>query len=449
VLLGLISGCTEQDRSADLLGNWLFNLELPGAVLPFNAQIVMDGDAVQFYAINGDEQIHAEEFLVEKDSFFVRLPVFNTALIGKVSADGMTGNFHDFTRKGDYQIPFKATRSFENRFSNLSKPNVDVSGKWKVLFSPASDGMTGNFHDFTRKGDYQIPFKATRSFENRFSNLSKPNVDVSGKWKVLFSPASDGEYEAIGVFEQLGAKATGTFLTTTGDYRYLEGNVSGDSLFLSCFDGSHAFLFKARITADSIFGDFWSGNHWRENWTGARDESFKLPDPSSLTFLKPGYTKLDFKFENLEGETVSLSDQQYNDKVVIVQIMGSWCPNCKDETAYLVSLHEKFHDQGLEVISLAFEKSDNKQTNIKSLERLRDHFGVPYEILIAGTASKKEAGEKLPMLNHVLSFPTSIFIGRNGEVRKIHTGFSGPGTGEYYQEFVEETDRFVTRLLIE
>jgi peroxiredoxin len=398
MLLSLISGCAEkQDRSADLVGNWLVNMELPGAVLPFNARIVMDGDAIQFYAINGDERIRAEEFLVEKDSFFVSLPVFNTALIGKVS-DGE---------------------------------------------------VTGNFHDFTRKGDYQIPFKATRSFENRFSNLSKPTVDVSGKWKVLFSPASDGEYEAIGVFEQLGAKATGTFLTTTGDYRYLEGNISGDSLFLSCFDGSHAFLFKARISGDSIFGDFWSGNHWRENWTGIRDESFKLPDPSSLTFLKPGYTKLDFEFENLEGETVSLSDQQFENKVVIVQIMGSWCPNCKDETAYLVSLHEKFHDQGLEVISLAFEKSDNKQTNIKSLERLRDHFGVPYEILIAGKASKKEAAQKLPMLNHVLSFPTSIFIGRNGEVRKVHTGFSGPGTGEYYQEFVEETDRLVTQLLIE
>ena len=120
-----------------------------------------------------------------------------------------------------------------------------------------------------------------------------------------------------------------------------------------------------------------------------------------------------------------------------------------DETAYLVSLYNKFQPEGLEVVSLAFEKSDKLQTNKRSLERLRGHFGIPYPLLMAGRASKKEAAQKLPMLNHVLSFPTTIFIDRNGNVRRIHTGFSGPGTGEYYQEFVDETDDFVLRLLLE
>ena len=196
-------------------------------------------------------------------------------------------------------------------------------------------------------------------------------------------------------------------------------------------------------------GDFWSGNHWVENWTGTRDADFELPDPNSLTFLKPAYSKVEFVFEDMDGETVSLSDPQFADKVVIVQIMGSWCPNCKDETAYLVSLYNRLHEQGLEVVSLAFEKSDNRETNLRSLKRLRDHFNVPYPILLAGMASKMEAAEKLPMLNHVLSFPTTVYIDRSGEVRRVHTGFSGPGTGEYYSEFVEETDRFVTTLLIE
>lgn len=120
-----------------------------------------------------------------------------------------------------------------------------------------------------------------------------------------------------------------------------------------------------------------------------------------------------------------------------------------DETAYLVSLHNKFHQQGLEVVSLAFEKSDDTEINTQSLNRLKEHFSIPYEILLAGKASKTEAARKLPMLNHVLSFPTSIYIDREGKVRKIHTGFSGPGTGEYYKEFVEKTNQFVTELLIE
>lgn len=393
----LLFGCKPTETQVDIKGQWLFELNLGSETLPFNAEVSEVDGKLQFYAINGDERIRADQFELKADSFFVRLPVFNTALIGKLSANGLQGQYWDYSRKGDYQIPFTAKLGASSRF-------------------PAA---------------------------------VKPTVEVTGKWEVVFSPSSDNEYLAIGKFEQNGDKAFGTFLTTTGDYRYLEGNVSGDSLFLSCFDGSHAYLFKAQIVGDAIEGDFWSGTHWQENWSGKRNEQFELPDANSLTFLKLGYDRVDFSFRNLQGESVSLSDDNYKDKVVIVQLMGSWCPNCKDETAYLVSLHNKFHQQGLEVISLAFEKSDNEETNLRAVQRLKDHFEVPYEILLAGKASKKEAAAKLPMLNHVLSFPTTIFIDREGKVRRIHTGFSGPGTGEYYQEFVEETDQFVTQLLIE
>ncbi|MGB0917174.1 MAG: TlpA disulfide reductase family protein [Flavobacteriales bacterium] len=390
-------GCkSEQDNSA-VIGMWRVSMDLGGTSLPFHAEIMDDNGKLQCYAINGDERIRADEFLVRGDSFFIRLPIFNTELIGLQEGDKISGFYHDYSRKGDYKMPFVGYKTDKTRF-NVS---------------------------------------------------SEPTINVAGKWKVEFSPGSDNEYQAIGLFEQDGNKAYGTFLTTTGDYRFLEGNVSGDSLFLSCFDGSHAFLFKAKVDGDKIMGDFWSGSHWQENWTGTRDELYELPDPTSLTFLNPGYKEVDFSFKNMSGEFVSPKDERYADKVIVVQIMGSWCPNCKDETAYLVSLYNKFNGQGLEVISLAFEKSDNEETNLRSLQRLKEHFGIPYEILLAGTASKTEAAKKLPMLNHVLSFPTTIFMDRTGEVRRIHTGFAGPGTGEYYSEFVEETDRFVTQLLIE
>lgn len=389
-------GCAEKHAEKTLVGNWLFKFNLVEATLPFNAQIIENEGKLQFYAVNGNERIRADVFDVKGDSLFVQLPIFNTALIGKLTDESIEGIYFDYSRKEDYQITFSATKSFKSRF---------------IALQPAS-------------------------------------VNVSGKWKVEFSPGSDNAYMAIGEFQQEGSKATGTFLTTTGDYRYLDGNVSGDSLFLSCFDGSHAFLFKAKVFGDSINGAFWSGTHWQENWIGVRDDNYELPDADELTFLKPGCEQLEFSFPNMDGVTVSLSDDRFQEKVVIVQLMGSWCPNCMDETAYLVQLHEKFHQQGLEIISLAFEKSD-KETNIRSLKRLKSHFNIPYEILLAGKASKKEAANKLPMLNHVLSFPTSIFIDREGKVRRIHTGFSGPGTGQYYQEFVEETDRFVTQLLIE
>lgn len=390
-------GCEEEEQPSELKGQWRFIFKIGKEDLPFKAEILEESGKLQFYAINGGERIRADEFEARGDSLFIRLPIFNTALIGKLE----------------------------------------------------NGAISGNYFDYSRKDDYRIPFTALKDSTTRFPITTEPVQDVSGKWKVEFSPGSDNEYPALGVFEQKGNRAFGTFLTTTGDYRYLEGNVSGDSLLLSCFDGSHVFLFKAKVDGDHIEGDFWSGNHWQENWVGERDETFELPDPTSLTFIKNGYSKLDFTFKNINGETVSLDDERYQDKVVIVQVMGSWCPNCMDETAYLVSLYNKFHQQGLEVVSLAFEKSYNIETNIHSLNRLKEHFDIPYEILLAGKANKTEAAKKLPMLNHVLSFPTSIFIDREGKVRRIHTGFSGPGTGEYYQEFVEETDNFVTQLLIE
>ncbi|TNF24335.1 MAG: TlpA family protein disulfide reductase [Bacteroidetes bacterium] len=400
VLVGLITlfaGCTGQPQVAEVVGDWQFAMDIGNEHLPFSATIVEEDGRLQFYVRNGEETIRADEFHFQEDSIVVRMPVFNTSLVGKLQGEQIKGTFFDNSRKDNYQIPFVANRN--------------------------------------------VP--------TRFPITSSPTVNVTGKWRVAFSPGSDNQYDAIGIFQQEDHRATGTFLTTTGDYRYLEGNVVGDSLLLSCFDGSHAFLFKARVQGSKIFGDFWSGTHWQENWAGERDEAFELPDPNTLTFLKPGYDRLSFAFPDLEGTTVSLEDEHYRNKVVVVQIMGSWCPNCMDETSYLVELHKKFHDQGFEVISLAFEKSDNQETNIRSLKRLQEHFDVPYRILLAGKASKTEAAEKLPMLNHVLSFPTSIFIDRKGEVRRIHTGFSGPGTGEYYKEFVEETDRFVTQLLIE
>ncbi|MFT4595135.1 MAG: thiol-disulfide isomerase/thioredoxin [Bacteroidia bacterium] len=397
VFASLLFGCTLEKDHEKVIGVWNVSMDLDGAELPFHAEIMEDDGKLQCYAINGDERIRADEFVVKGDSFFIRLPIFNTELVGLQEGDTISGFYYDYSRKGDYRIPFVGYKSLATRF--------------KVS--------------------------------------AKPSTNVAGKWKVEFSPGSDNEYQAIGLFEQDGNRAYGTFLTTTGDYRFLEGNVSGDSLFLSCFDGSHAFLFKAKVDGDKIMGDFWSGSHWQENWVGKRDELYELPDPTTLTFLNPGYTEVDFCFNNMEGEPVSLKDARYNDKVTAIQIMGSWCPNCMDETAYLVSMHNKFNSQGLEVISLAFEKSDNEETNLRSLKRLKEHFDVPYEILLAGMASKTEAAQKLPMLNHILSFPTTIYIDRKGEVRRIHTGFAGPGTGEYYSEFVEETDRFVTQLLIE
>ena len=108
------------------MGKWLFRFRIHTQTLPFNAEILESNGKLQFFAVNGDERIRADAFEVREDSVFIRLPIFNTALIGKITDDGLEGNFFDYSRKGDYRIPFTATRSFENRFRVSAQPSVDV-----------------------------------------------------------------------------------------------------------------------------------------------------------------------------------------------------------------------------------------------------------------------------------------------------------------------------------
>lgn len=323
---------------------------------------------------------------------------------------------------------------YESYITAIYEEDV-MEGKWVV----------------TNRENYSIPFVAFHGKNHRFTTLKKePALDVSGKWEVTFG-LDEGKdpYPAIGEFVQKGNYVTGTFLTETGDYRFLEGTIQANKLYLSVFDGSHAFLFEAKIQEDStMIGSFRSGKHYRTIWEAKRNPDVILTDPNELTFIKEGYEGIAFSFENTDGKMVSLEDEKYQNKVKIVQIMGTWCPNCRDETNFLVDYLKKNDHPDLEIISLAFEKHRSKEKAQAAVKTYKEKLNIPYEILIAGYYNKKEAGELLPMLNHVLSYPTMIFIDRNNEVRKIHTGFSGPATSKY-APFTKEFQDFTQQLLQE
>ena len=256
---------------------------------------------------------------------------------------------------------------------------------------------------------------------------------------------------AEGVFNQLDGRVTGTFRTTTGDYRFLEGVQQGDSLKLSTFNGAHAYLFKAKVSDSLIDGVFYSGNHFQAPFSAKRNENFQLPEADGLTYLKEGYDKLEFSFPDADGKMVSLEDEQFKNQVVVVQIMGTWCPNCLDETKFLVEYLEENKSKDVSVVALAFEYVKTPEAAFKAINRLKDRIGVEYPILLAQYASsdKSLAQDKLPMLNHILSYPTTIILDRKGAVRKIHTGFNGPATGNNYLSFKKDFYSFIDELLAE
>jgi len=182
---------------------------------------------------------------------------------------------------------------------------------------------------------------------------------------------------------------------------------------------------------------------------GVRDKNARLADPYSMTFLKPGFDEFSFSFPDTDGDMVSLSDPRFAGKVVLVTLAGTWCPNCHDEARYLADFYREYRDRGLEVVGLMYEHFEDFETAAEQVRRFRAELGIDYTLLVAGYSDKQRAAETLPMLNRVLAFPTTIFLGRNGEVRRIHTGFTGPGTGEYYDRFIAEFEDYVAGLVAE
>jgi thiol-disulfide isomerase/thioredoxin len=255
----------------------------------------------------------------------------------------------------------------------------------------------------------------------------------------------------VAEFQQQGNRLTGTFLTPSGDYRYLSGVVHGDSLQLSCFDGSHAYYFGATLDADGKLsnGVFASGPTWLERWSAVKDPKARIDETISAMQLRPGEESLGFRFPDLDSQWVSLTDERFRGKVVVIQIMGSWCPNCMDETAFLSEYYRENKNRGIEMVALAYEYTTDFQRASKSLKKFRDKFKVGYPMLITGVTSTDslKTEKTLPELTPIKAFPTTIFIGRDGRVKKIHGGFYGPGSGEYYDAFRKEFNETIDGLI--
>jgi thiol-disulfide isomerase/thioredoxin len=275
----------------------------------------------------------------------------------------------------------------------------------------------------------------------RYPQAQPTKRKITGRWGAHFI---DGKktYPAVVEFKQKGHALSGTVLTPTGDYRYLEGAVSNDTINLSTFDGSHAYYFRATIKNDSVItdGEYFSGATSVEQWTAWKDEKAIVPDTLSAVYMKRGEDRLHFRFPDLDSNFVSISDPRFQNKVVIVQLMGSWCPNCMDETAFLSNYYNANKQRGVEMVALAYENSTDFHRSQKSLRKFQQRFNISYPMLITGVraADSLRTEKTLPEITRIKMLPTALFFGRDGSIKRIHTGFYGPGTGEHYEAFKKE-----------
>lgn len=381
-------------------GTWQGTLDVQGQDLKFNFTVGTEAGLAYVELINAGERIKipAEDITYYGDSVRIVMHIFDTELRARVAPTQLTGLYAK--NYADYTLPFEAQFGVSSRVVQADT-------------------------------------------EAEVARLQK-------RYMVQFDHEGDIT-PAIGEFSQQGNYVVGTFLTETGDYRYLEGGITNtNELTLTTFDGNHAFVFQAKIEEDQLIGGhFYSGATWHETWTATANPDAQLRDANTLTYLKEGYDGITFAFPDTNGDTVRLSDDKYQGKVVILQIFGTWCPNCMDETRFYKDWYDRNQDRGVEIIGLAYETRPDFDYASKRVIKMQERLGVNYDFLVAGTSDKEEAAKTLPMLNHIMSFPTSIFINRQGEVVKIHTGFSGPGTGEHYTQWVEEFQATMEELLHE
>lgn len=419
-VLSLVSAAAARDfAQPDIeLGPWRAWLDVGDLQLPFGLEFSRDnGDVLHATIVNGPERIEVPIVRLDEHKLILRFDDYDSELRARLSDDDdvLEGQWFKGGKGGKVsEMDFHAEAGARPRFPERDAAQRTwrpIDGRWRVTFASSDDPAIADLH----AGKDAAPGKDT--------------------------------------------PLTGTILTPTGDYRYLAGDYDGITLRLSCFDGAHAFLFVARATPaaksgkagateDRLEGDFWAGPSWHETWTAVRDPNAALPDAFTQTSVAqdaPDLSKL--VYTSLDGSKVSLADLKKPDRPMIVELFGSWCPNCADAADDLAALQHEYRKTGLTVVGLAFERTDDFEQSAARVRAYAARHGISYPLLIGGVASKESVAAAFPVIDRLRAFPTTVFIDANGHVRAVHTGYSGPATGDEHARLKAKFDRIVRSML--
>ena len=318
-----------------------------------------------------------------------------------------------------------------------------------ILKTEGDSTISGRWVNEKTGESKSIMFRASIALPNRFEPHAVPEVSLSGNHKFVFLK-ENGSPEDTNVLSLTQNKfvLSGSLLTETGDYRYLEGIVSSDSLFLSTMDGTHLMYFEGKIEDGRINGKFLAGSSFSQKWLAELNSSVQLTNPTEITKLNPS-SIFKFSFPDETGVMVSIDDKQFKNKVLLVSIMGTWCSNCLDESRFLKELYDDYSRDDLSIISLDFELISDTLRAIENIKKYKRNLNINYPVLLAATRSTKAiAAEALPSLNGISSYPTLLLLNKKHEVVRIHTGFSGPATGEEnYTSFTKEYRKIIDDLV--
>jgi thiol-disulfide isomerase/thioredoxin len=366
--------------------------------------------------------------------------------------------------KGTIEVPFRfeiagSGSSVKGSFFNGDEKVTSTSGqlannKLELSFDEYGTKLEADVKNGQLEGQYTrgtrgapYPFKAKRFTPSRTGEVKIPSI--AGLWNVQVGKSSKGEAAWQLIVRQSGAEVSAAILRIDGDTGALTGTYRDGKFVLSHFSGARPLRLEATLSADGTLAVVQNKDNPLIAVRAEQAKAKGLPepsDPSRFTSVKDPTEPLRFSFPDLNGKIVSNTDPRFAGKVVIVAIGGSWCPNCHDETPFLVDLYKKYRSRGLEIVELSFEE----EAQLKDPVRVRafiKRYGVDYTVLLPG--EPKELNDKVPQAVNLNSFPTTFFLGRDGRVRSAHAGFPGKASGKFHEEATHDITALVERLLAE
>lgn len=380
-VLFFLMSCTPKTKVSDLNGMWVLEIDIQGSTLTSKMEIENGKGRI----INSIEMIEIDEIKIVDGKFIIPLSIYPNTLEFVIEGKSLRGHW--------------------------VKNKKDIIEKYDFV-----GGKVQTFDEITPK--------------------KRPDDKISGKWKIQFFDENGKEEEVgIGLFKVELNYVRGTILTETGDYRFLEGTFQNDYLYMQGFDGQNGFVLKGELKNDQLELMIYAGKTWNKKLVGKKAPDFELADADKLTKAK-GDGTVSFKVEDLEGNIFTHEDPSLKGKPYIIQIYGSWCPNCLDEARFLNTWKERTAG-GIPIVPIGFERANSKKEAIAHIQKKIDTLKLNYKFYLGSFDKDKEGVLKvLPFLENHMSYPTMIFVNKLGKVHKIHTGFSGPATGMYFQAFV-------------
>jgi thiol-disulfide isomerase/thioredoxin len=378
-----------------LTGLWDATITFNGQDIPFRLQIAGDGSNIQGWLFNGEDKVVASGGSFQNGSLVLNFDSYAAKLEAKLQDGALVGQYGPMLKK---TYPVAAHRHQAAAKSNASAPSIN--GLWEVGVKSA-------------KGEQA--------------------------WRLIVQQKSASDVSAA-------------ILRVDGDTGALTGSYKDGKFVLSHFSGGRPALMILTPASDGTLAIEMTDLHGKSQMTATRPDVARakgLPpptDPDHHTTVKDASEPFRFSFPDLNGKIVSNTDARFQGKVVLVNITGSWCPNCHDEAPFLAELYRKYRSQGLEVVALSFEEDDQLK-NPARLRAFMKEYGIDYTVLVAGTPDDRDA--KLTQPVNLNSWPTTFFLGRDGRVRFVHAGFPGPASGELYRQATHEFYSQVESLLAE